>query len=97
MLKMLMQIFAFLLVSRIVPDDGAGNDSGEENEQPPQTAKPPVANEPQIESEEDKVFQQTLAKDEAKLSLLQEEYNTMADRLHDEFEEIVDKNPQSIS
>lgn len=96
MLKMLMQIFAFLLVSRIVPDDGAGNDSGEENEQPPQTAKPPVANEPQIESEEDKVFQQTLAKDEAKLSLLQEEYNTMADRLHDEFEEIVDKNPQSI-
>lgn len=95
MLKMLMQMFAFLLVMRILPDDGAGT-ANDEDEQNSQNTKPQVANESQTDNEEDKVFQQTLAKDEAKLSLLQEEYNTLADRLHDEFETIVDKNPQSI-
>lgn len=41
-------------------------------------------------------FEDGIRKDEAKLSLLQEEYNNLADKLHDEFEDLLEKNPNSL-
>jgi len=83
----------------IVPDEGIPAyeeeqiEEGVEGEQ----STPPVAQQsaPPLDVD-DAAMQQTITKDEAKLSLLQEEYATMADRLHDEFEAVVEKNPESI-
>lgn len=81
----------------IVPMDGAGSsdndETGEQSEntegsEPPQSAAAPDA--------DDEAMQASINKDEAKLSLLQEEFNTMADSLHDEFEAMVEKNPSAI-
>ncbi|TLS99935.1 hypothetical protein [Aliarcobacter cibarius] len=41
-------------------------------------------------------FEQGLRKDEAKLSILQEEYSNVEDRLHDEFESILENNPKAL-
>jgi len=41
-------------------------------------------------------FEDGLKKDEAKLSLLQEEYNNVADRLHDEYEDLLEQNPKAL-
>lgn len=84
----------------IVPEDGMpseqtqeANDSATANEAQTQETNPQNTPAPDAD---DEAMQQTITKDEAKLSLLQEEFNTMSDRLHDEFEELVEKNPKSI-
>lgn len=41
-------------------------------------------------------FEQGLRKDEAKLSILQEEYSNVEDRLHDEFETTLEQNPKAL-
>lgn len=57
----------------------------------------------QIENKDDNVggfdevaFEQGLRKDEAKLSILQEEYNNVSDKLHDEFETTLEQNPKAL-
>lgn len=57
----------------------------------------------QIENKDDNVggfdevaFEQGLRKDEAKLSILQEEYNNVSDKLHDEFENTLEQNPKAL-
>lgn len=57
----------------------------------------------QIENKDDNAggfdevaFEQGLRKDEAKLSILQEEYNSVADKLHDEFETTLEQNPKAL-
>lgn len=85
-----------------MPDDEIVNMSSEEQEgmeaNEPQTppTQVPQAQTPSAPDADDEAMQQSITKDEAKLSLLQEEYSTMADRLHDEFEAVVEKNPASI-
>lgn len=97
MFKTFMVLFAFITRLSIVADDGMGVDVPEEQEgmeaNEPQT---PQTQTPSAPDADDEAMQQSITKDEAKLSLLQEEYNTMADRLHDEFEAVVEKNPASI-
>lgn len=41
-------------------------------------------------------IESSIRKDEARLSLLIEEYNSMADKIHDEFESILENNPTKL-
>jgi hypothetical protein len=99
MFKTFMGLFAFITCIRIVADDGMGanvpeeQEGAEENEN---TQNPQASQVPSAPDADDEAMQGAITKDEAKLSLLQEEYNTMADRLHDEFEELVEKNPKAV-
>lgn len=97
MFKTFMFFFAFVTSLSIVSDEGMPM-GGEEipEEETPQEATPPMQEEAPAVDADDEAMQQSITKDEAKLSLLQEEFSTMADRLHDEFEAVVDKNPESI-
>lgn len=96
MLKFFKLLFAFAVL-RIVPDDGMGSEQeAAPDEQGELTDGKPTEGENQVEDVDDEAMQASITKDEAKFSLLQEEYNTMADRLYDEFEAIVEKNPKEI-
>lgn len=97
MFKTFMFFFAFVTRLSIVSDEGMPM-GGEEipEEETPQEATPPMQEEAPAADADDEAMLQSITKDEAKLSLLQEEFVTMADRLHDEFETIVEKNPASI-
>jgi hypothetical protein len=57
----------------------------------------PNANESEPPQDMDVVqIEDGIRKDEARLSILQEEYNSMADKIHDEFETQLEKNPTSL-
>lgn len=90
--RLLLSVFMFHHF--VVPMDGAGG-MEEENPQntPPATTPPPQPNDTNID---DEAMAGAITKDEAKLSLLQEEFTTMADNLHNEFESILERNPQSL-
>lgn len=65
----------------------------EEEENTPTTENNP----PQSKDDFDPTaIEQGLAKDEAKLSLLQEEYSEIEDKLHDEFEATLESNPKAL-
>lgn len=99
MFKTFMFLFAFITRLSIVADDGVPMGSEEADKEQVMDGQPTPPTDTQIApvvDADDEAMQQTITKDEAKLSLLQEEYSTMADRLHDEFESVVEKNPASI-
>lgn len=99
MFKTFMFFFAFVTRLSIVSDEGMPTGSEEADEKQEMDGQPTPPTETQIApvaDADDEAMQQSITKDEAKLSLLQEEYSTMADRLHDEFEAVVEKNPASI-
>lgn len=97
MFKTFMLLFAFVTRLGIVQDDGIP--TGEElSDDGAAQANASSASEvdTEVTDADDEAMQAAISKDEAKLSLLQEEYATMADRLHDEFETVVENNPASI-
>lgn len=100
MFKTFMLLFAFITHLSIVADDGmpAGSEETDEEftEEEQTSSESNTQKTPPAVDADDEAMQASITKDEAKLSLLQEEYSTMADRLHDEFEALVEKNPQEI-
>lgn len=64
---------------------------------PEETTPPNKPTEETVDNGFDEVaFEEGLRKDEAKLSILQEEYSNVEDKLHDEFETTLENNPKSL-
>lgn len=91
--KHFLKLFFMLgLVGKYIVDDEAGG--GENLEEEPQSQQE-QGNDPAEETDISEI-EKGIQKDEAKLSILQEDYSNIADKLHDEFESVLETNPSSL-
>lgn len=97
MFKLLPFLKSLNMLNSFVVDDVPGG-------QPPPTENPtneqaeekkePVDN--KAEEENEAALSKSITKDETRLEIMQDEYNKMADNIHNEFEDIIAKNPEQI-
>ncbi len=97
LLMMLLSLGLFRGIS--IVDDTAGGGSSEEDGET--TATPPANQTPPDNNTANKdsdiaTIEEGIRKDEARLSVMQDEYNNVADRIHDEFESVLETNPSAL-
>lgn len=80
---------------RIVDDTGAGGGSGGESETP--AGDDPATGDPAENPELDEArIEKGIIADEARLNILTEDYNNMADSIHDDFEKVLETDPSAL-